>query len=91
MHTRGHRLSHTHVDAGVRADKVGHGQRALSVGRAGVLAISSDLSHNLIWRRRVQSEGLSAYLADYCTPEAAIGRPLELRDAVFLVRADRPP
>ncbi len=62
----------------------------LCAGRVGYQLRS--VARNLIWRRgSPRARMRSAYLADYCAPEAAVRRPLELRDTVLLVRADGPP
>ena len=61
--------------ARIDADQVRHGQRAL--GLEGQYGA---------WRIASQN-----YLADHCTPEAAVGGPLEFCHSVFLVSANGPP
>lgn len=41
--------------------------------------------YNQIRQRAQVLAKVPVYLADHCTPEATVGSPLELRDAVFLV------
>ena len=71
--------SHTHVNAGIRADEVCHGQRALL---RGVYQLRS--AHNLISRP-------PPHLSDYCASEASVWRPLKFRDPVLFVRSNRSP